>query len=256
MVKEIISVDVQLCECGCGGYVQPGKRFIWGHNMKSKAAREKQSLKTSKEWEDGIHDLDGEKRKQFYIDNPGARKDISDLKKEQYKNGLLPPNLGISHTDVTKQKMSDNHWDCAGENHPMYGRHHTNETKEELSKINEQTQSKWRQNQRWNAQVTNLINGTPITDWISRPSRHYDISEEAYNIWRHAVYERDYHTCRICGANHCLIHAHHIIPQRINQDLILDINNGITMCRTCHELTYGKEEIYGEELQMIVDGII
>lgn len=132
------------------------------------------------------------------------------------------------------------------------GRLHNDISKDKISKA----KLRLYQNKRWNAQVTNLINGTPITDWISRPSRHYDISQEAYNIWRHAVYERDRRTCRICGTNHCLIHAHHIIPQRINQDLILDINNGITMCRTCHELTYGKEEIYSEELQMIIDGII
>lgn len=116
MVKEIIiSVDVQLCECGCGDYAPIGKRFIWGHNMKSKTAREKQSSKTSKEWEDGIHDLDGEKRTQFYIDNPGARKDMSDLKKEQYKNGLKHPMEGKHHTDATKQKMCDNHADFKGE---------------------------------------------------------------------------------------------------------------------------------------------
>lgn len=312
-IKQFIeeNTNKHLCDCGCGNFIEIKEHHYYygipkyrhGDNAKTKEFRDNQSLKTSKEWEDGIHDLDGEKRTQFYIDNPGARETMSDLKKEQYKNGLLPPNLGIPHTEVAKQKMSDNHWDNAGENHPMFGKHHTDEAKDKMSiahkrenlsketlqsmrdshkrenlseellqimrnshlgnkhtdeskEKNRNCMLKFQQNKRWNAQVTNLINGTPITDWISRPSRHYGISEDDYNIWRRAVYERDLHTCRICGANHCLIHAHHIIPQRINQDLIIDTNNGITMCRMCHELTYGKEEIYSEELQMIIDGII
>lgn len=101
--------------------------------------------------------------------------------------------------------------------------------------------------------------GISIEEWKDfsyNKLNHYGVSNSDYDIWRHKIYDRDNHTCRICGNYHCMIHAHHIIPQRINQELILVINNGVTMCKTCHELTYGREEIFIEELQMIVNDII
>ena len=36
-------------------------------------------------------------------------------------------------SNSTKQKMSENHWDCSGENHPMFGKKHTEETKQKMS---------------------------------------------------------------------------------------------------------------------------
>lgn len=36
--------------------------------------------------------------------------------------------------EETRQKMRENHWDCSGENHPMYGKHHTPEAREKVSR--------------------------------------------------------------------------------------------------------------------------
>lgn len=41
--------------------------------------------------------------------------------------------LGYKHTEETKQKMKDNHWDVSGGNHPLYGVGHTEETKKKIS---------------------------------------------------------------------------------------------------------------------------
>ena len=38
------------------------------------------------------------------------------------EGGLISPMLNNIHTDETKQKMSDNHYNCNGENNPMYGK--------------------------------------------------------------------------------------------------------------------------------------
>lgn len=102
--------------------------------------------------------------------------------------------------------------------------------------------------QRWNDQIYPFINGELIIDFVSSPIDGYGIPSDKYDEWRRAIYARDNYVCQICGANNCEVHAHHIIPQRVNRDLILDINNGITLCKDCHELTYGKEEIYAEAL--------
>ena len=43
---------------------------------------------------------------------------------------------GLKHSIETRKKMSGNHVDVSGENHPMYGKHHTIDIKNRLSKVN------------------------------------------------------------------------------------------------------------------------
>lgn len=66
-----------------------------------------------------------------------------------------------------------------------------------------------------------------------------------YKQWRDAVYRRDDWTCQDCGLRNgngkavCL-HAHHI--KRFSQypELRLEISNGITLCKPCHERRHTK----------------
>lgn len=55
--------------------------------------------------------------------------------------------------------------------------------------------------------------------------------------WRKEVLERDSHTCQICG-NIDLLRVHHIENFATNEDLRIDIDNGITMCAFCHDCGY------------------
>jgi hypothetical protein len=249
--------EPQLCECGCGDYTKPGNRFIAGHENRGKRYRlgkhhteetkRKLSISNSKK---NLSEETLRKMRDSHIGHKQTPETIEKIREsstgrlhtDETKQKLREIGTGRYHTEESNQKNRDNH----------LRKKNTGESKEK----NKQHTLKIRQNQRWNVQVDNFITGTPITDWITRPSRHYGISQEEYDVWRHAVYERDNHTCQICWANHCEVSAHHIIPQRTNQDLILDVNNGITMCRTCHELTYGKEKLFIEELQMIIKGEI
>lgn len=66
-----------------------------------------------------------------------------------------------------------------------------------------------------------------------------------YQQWRQTVLRRDNYTCQMphCGARHKLI-VHHIIPYKKSYALRTDPNNGITLCRTCHKDTFGKESRY------------
>jgi hypothetical protein len=49
------------------------------------------------------------------------------------KTGELTPFYGRTHSEETKQKISDNHARLSGENNPMYGRTHSEETKQKMS---------------------------------------------------------------------------------------------------------------------------
>ena len=40
---------------------------------------------------------------------------------------------GVIPCEETRKKMSENHWDCSGENHPMFGKKHSEESKKKMS---------------------------------------------------------------------------------------------------------------------------
>jgi hypothetical protein len=73
-------------------------------------------------------------------------------------------------------------------------------------------------------------------------------NSSAYAAWRSLVFDRDRYRCIDCGATGYL-ESHHIIPVskivkglgsviKYNAlrkcSLLLDVNNGITLCRNCH----------------------
>lgn len=62
-----------------------------------------------------------------------------------------------------------------------------------------------------------------------------------YTQWRTSVYERDNYTCQDCdGDTSGNLNAHHIIPfaeclDLDYEDMIFNINNGLTYCEECHK---------------------
>ena len=85
---------------------------------------------------------------------------------------------------------------------------------------------------------------------------------ESYRKWRLKVFQRDRFACRQCGYRskksrahgdkESDIHAHHIIPIEINPKLVLKEGNGITLCKSCHRKTYGKELKFAKVLKEIL----
>ncbi len=67
-----------------------------------------------------------------------------------------------------------------------------------------------------------------------------------YGAWRMAVYRRDNWTCVFCGVKgtgakarrgEVVLHADHIKPFAEYPELRFDVNNGRTLCATCHRQT-------------------
>lgn len=93
----------------------------------------------------------------------------------------------------------------------------------------------------------------PINDMLGKnhPNWKGGISTEQdkerktndYIAWRKSIYKRDKWTCQDCGQINGDINAHHIIPWRDckNTSLATNINNGITLCKKCHNKTLNKE---------------
>lgn len=71
-------------------------------------------------------------------------------------------------------------------------------------------------------------------------------SEEVLN-WKIAVWGRDNNTCQCCHGKSSWkvrVHAHHIINfaklYEGNESLLLDVDNGITLCEDCHTIFHGR----------------
>jgi len=56
-----------------------------------------------------------------------------------------------------------------------------------------------------------------------------------YTKWRNSIYERDDYTCQKCGIRGGDINAHHKDGYHWCKERRTDIDNGITLCKDCHD---------------------
>jgi hypothetical protein len=65
-----------------------------------------------------------------------------------------------------------------------------------------------------------------------------------YKTWRLKIWQRDNFTCQECGGQQSKknpLNAHHKKPKSKYPELILDLDNGQTLCRDCHDIVhYGR----------------
>lgn len=64
-----------------------------------------------------------------------------------------------------------------------------------------------------------------------------------YSIFRENILSRDNHKCQCCGLEKKL-HVHHIFSSKYYPSLKNDVNNGITLCKYCHQKYH---TIYGNK---------
>lgn len=66
-----------------------------------------------------------------------------------------------------------------------------------------------------------------------------------YKLWRKAVFERDNYSCIWCKSNISgILEADHIKPFALFPELRFAIDNGRTLCKSCHRTT----ETYGNKI--------
>ena len=110
----------------------------------------------------------------------------------------------------------------SGENHHMYGKHHTLETKKRIS-LSRKGKLVGKDNPAWRGgKVRRIRTG---------------YSGKQYKKWRFTIFVRDKFTCQKCGKTHIYLTAHHIKSFTDYPKLRFDLNNGRTLCEDCHKLT-------------------
>ena len=108
----------------------------------------------------------------------------------------------------------------------------------------------------WKAVYGNFQNsdsGCPECERLSRmgensPNWNHELTKEdrensknrghmpENNLWRKAVYDRDDHTCQCCGySKGGTLEAHHIDSWKEHKDDRFNVDNGVTLCETCHK---------------------
>ena len=76
-------------------------------------------------------------------------------------------------------------------------------------------------------------------------NRQILVSQKIYVAWREFILKKFNHICVNCGADKTIV-VHHLVPINENATLIVDKNNGVTLCTDCHSQIHSGKLILGE----------
>ena len=88
--------------------------------------------------------------------------------------------------------------------------------------------------------------------------RDRDMKTTKYKEWRNQVFSRDGYTCQKCGQIGGRLNAHHILSYSLHPDLRYSVDNGITLCQSCHikfHSVYGKQKHTEEDINSFISNV-
>lgn len=182
---------------------------------------------------------------------------LSEAQKERFSK-IKQWNTGVKMSDEFKLKISKA---TSGVNNPFFGKKHSDKAKKLVSESRKGKPTTLGTKRPYSVGVNNPANrpevklkiaeskrGSKNPNWkggISPLNVRIRQSPEM-KLWRKSVFERDNYTCVWCRARNgngetIILHADHIKPFALFPELRFAIDNGRTLCITCHKTT----ESYG-----------
>lgn len=163
------------------------------------------------------------------------------LRSDKYRNKQRIASSGRKHTEETKRKISLAHKGrpksedhkrklsgYSGEKASWFGRKHSEEEKEKMSNAQKLKPRKTR--------------GERNGMWIDGRSINRNRKTDPLSIdWRKKVFKRDNYTCQKCGNYGQQLNAHHILSWANHPDERFNVDNGVTLCKSCHILVHRKQ---------------
>ena len=88
----------------------------------------------------------------------------------------------------------------------------------------------------WNTGKTGIVSGAKNPNWKGGISDKMNLLRQSneYVKWRNLVFVRDEYTCQNCKQLGGTLHAHHKALVRFYPELIVNVDNGLTLCKSCH----------------------
>lgn len=127
---------------------------------------------------------------------------------------------GCLKNEIATKRLQDLNEIQKGENHPMYGKHHTEETREKMRNPN-------------------------LTDEDRQDRRCIS----GYYEWKQEVKKQAKFTCDLCGDNRGgNLHSHHLDSYDLHRERRLDVTNGVCLCESCHK-DFHHYYGYGDNLE-------
>lgn len=100
-----------------------------------------------------------------------------------------------------------------------------------------------------------LLIGENALNWKGQNAaykKYRDRQSIQYINWRKSVFERDNYICAMCNQRGGYLEAHHIKKFSLYKEMRLMKNNGVTLCKICHQKTKGHEQDYEQIFKNIV----
>jgi hypothetical protein len=208
--------------CGFRSLSHLQSHLIWKHGTTPKNYMKKfpGNQWHTKEWK---HKMDAARRRN--ANTPAALKAKSKIGKK---------NRGQKRSEEWKNERSEKY---SGAGNPFYGHTHSLTTKIKLSCYFQGISEEEFEN-------------------FTKPENIRLTKSGAFKAWRKIVFARDDYTCMLCDKRGGDLEPHHIIPRRDSKELIYEVSNGATLCKTCHKKTFGKEYEFVDVLNSRVRGRI
>lgn len=102
--------------------------------------------------------------------------------------------------------------------------------------------------------VARTDRGELNANWKGNKSERRTAMERLeYKVWRATVFKRDNYTCVLCHEQVRKMEAHHIKPWADHIELRYDVNNGVTLCESCHDKIASREGEFEDRFTQYVN---